>query len=353
MSKVTITTKKDIAEKIGGMSANGGGSISMSLEDYAKYSAAKKEIEQSAIALPSQSGQTQPAAFGQTNPAAFGSAIAVPPGRIKTTESIAGAVDRKYGKRIAAALEALTSRKPFGYDPGNDPVFAAYKSTYEREGESAFRRVLNDNNTSVTGASGAVLSEAIAARNSELKKLTDIIPELAGEAYKRYMGEGERLSDELKTIAGLAADEYDREYKANRDAYSDLVKTLSAERSERHWNAEQEQQRIQNERNAESDVYKNALARIETEMAGVKLRYYPAMLESDILAGSYKAESDALDNAAARGFYTGADEAALPWLAEYRTSGGYSISPMLTEAAYAYQREYNKKRAGIAAVMGW
>ena len=350
MANVTINTDKEKAEKIGGTTVSGGGSIRMSLDDYAKYNASREKSEKdetlpSAITMPTETVKTQQTVSGITS--------AMPTGRIKTSESIANAVNKKYGKKLERALEAMTSREAFSYDPERDNVYAVYKNIYEREGEAAFRRVLNDNNTSVTGASGAVLSEAIAARNSELKKLTDIIPELAGDAYKRYISEGERLSDEIKTIAGLYKDEYDRQYKANRDAYSDLADMLSIERSERHWNAEQEQQKLENERNAESDLYKNALSRINAEMANIKLGYYPSIIESEIVSGIYKTESDALNNALARGFYTRSDEAALPWLSQYRTSDGYSISTMLTEAAYTYQKEYNKKRANINAIMGW
>ena len=83
--------------------------------------------------------------------------------------------------------------------------------------ESAYRKILNENNTSVFGASGAVLSEAAAAKNAALKTLPDISGELYDRAYKRYTDETKRLKSELSEVSALAADAYKRMREADND----------------------------------------------------------------------------------------------------------------------------------------
>lgn len=71
--------------------------------------------------------------------------------------------DSKYGIIENKVLDSVLNRKEFTYDPESDVVYQAYKKQYEREAKHALRKILNDNNSSVATASGAVLSEAIAA----------------------------------------------------------------------------------------------------------------------------------------------------------------------------------------------
>ena len=73
----------------------------------------------------------------------------------------------KYGESEDKALKKVTDREDFSYDADKDPAFQAYREIYEDLAEKAYRKVLNDNNTSVTGASNVVLSEAMEAQNTE------------------------------------------------------------------------------------------------------------------------------------------------------------------------------------------
>lgn len=183
------------------------------------------------------------------------------------TEEIRRRTDDKYGREIEDALYEILNRSSFSYNPDNDVAYQAYKEQYTREAEDALRRVLNDNNTSVTGASGAVLSEAMAMRDQALAKLTDKIPELVGEAYDRYNDETQRLYDNLDELSKLAGDYYDRMYRSDRDAKSEIQKAGAAER-------EESQRNITNERNRINDYYDNELNRIAIDKGNIDLRYY-------------------------------------------------------------------------------
>lgn len=265
--------------------------------------------------------------------------------------------EKKYGKAIDAALDAVLEREPFSYNPETDAVYNAYRNQYEREADAAYRRVLNDNNTSVTGASGAVLAEAAASRNDYLSKITDMIPQLANDAYSRYNGETDRLNGALKNLADIAGKYYERSYQRERDSYNDLIASAAAESKEKQRHIENhridEQNRIQNEQTRINNEYTNAEKAANTAKKNIELRYYPAQLESEITNTRAKTENYTLENAQTRGFFTRSDEAALPWLSAYRTAYGYSINPQLAAAALEYEKAHSKKQGELAAEWGW
>lgn len=247
--------------------------------------------------------------------------------------------DEKYGKIEEDALNAMLNRKPFSYDVENDIVYQSYKKQYEREAEHALRRILNDNNTSVTGASGAVLSEAMAAQNAQLEKITDKIPELYKDAYERYNKDGETMYKNFDAINKIADNYYDRLYKSNEAIKDSIVKAGKEERDER-------QRILENERLVEKDIYENALKEIE-------LLYYGDEMESDIIETRVSAENTAIDNALARGFFVESDEIAIPWLENYRmTNGSYSISPSAAKLTDEYQSSRARERGKIHARIG-
>lgn len=270
-------------------------------------------------------------------------------------ENVVGMTEQRYGSRIDDALNAILEREEFSYDPEQDPAYQAYRTQYLREAEEAMRRVLNDNNSSLTGASGAVLSEAMADRDAQLAKLTDMIPVLEQNAYNRYTGETQRLLSNLESAQDTADSYYDKLYTQNRDAVSDMVAAGEAERAEK-------QRWIDNQRSAEKDYYENELSRLELEERGIDLSRYDdmsaealraAILENDSLEHSNAQTiiEDAYSNAMARGFFTGADEMYMPWLAGYRSGGGYSIDPWTAEAEREYDMQMAKQRAAYDGSM--
>lgn len=262
---------------------------------------------------------------------------------------------RSYGSEIDSALDAILNREEFSYDPEEDPAYQAYRTQYLREAEDAMRRVLNDNNSSLTGASGAVLSEAMADRDAELQKLTDMIPVLEQNAYNRYTGETQRLLSNLESAQNTADAYYDKQYEVNRDAINDVVSAGAAER-------EENQRWIDNQRNIANDYYDNELRRIELEKGGIDLSRYDAesaealrsiILQNDELEQSniQTGRENAFNNALMRGFFTAEDEEYLPWLADYRSDSGYSLDPWDAEAEREYDIEMAKLRAAYDGSM--
>lgn len=282
---------------------------------------------------------------------------------IENMESRAGVIgmdgaekarQEKYGESEDKALDKITQREEFSYDTETDPAFQAYREVYEDLAEKAYRRVLNDNNTSVTGASNVVLSEAMEAQNNELRKLAQMVPELYENAFDRYIEEGEADRKDVDTITKVADSFYDRLYNQNLDATDRLREAGEKEREEK-------QRWTDNARDAEDDYYDHALddidiakGNIDIAKGNMELEVYPETLRNEINADLSQNESRTMENALARGFFIESDEASIPWLSQFKNEDGtYSVSPQTMALAYDYQVYYNRERAKINAKMGW
>lgn len=215
--------------------------------------------------------------------------------------------EKKYDPATEAALAKILERDEFSYNPENDVVFQSYADQYRRNAEDALRRILNDNNTSVAGATGAVLSEAMAAYDNEMDKITDAIPELAKDAYNRYVDEDSLKRDDLDMIQGLADTYYKRHYTANRDQINDSNGAMDSERQEKQ--QINQERRAQETHDIEQDAYKEAYRKTMSD--------------------------NAMSDALARGFFIPSDEIIFPWLAQFKTADGkYSVHPADAEASY-------------------
>lgn len=247
--------------------------------------------------------------------------------------------EEKYGEREREALNKVTDREKFSYDTETDDAFNAYRDVYEDLAEKAYRRVLNDNNTSVTGASNVVLAEAMEAQFNELRKIAEKVPDFYEDAHKRYLDEGESYRKDLDTITKLADSFYDRLYSQNLDATDRLIEAGETEREEK-------QRWTENAQDEKKAYYDNAKNEIE-------LANYEETVRNELNADATQNESRAMENAKNRGFFIESDEASMPWLKEYRTEDGkYSISPQMASLAYEYQVYHTRERAKINAKMG-
>ena len=286
--------------------------------------------------------------------------------------------DEKYKTAEDSAFSDVTNREPFSYEPENDPVYNAYKKQYESNAQKALRRVLNENNTSVSGASGAVLSDAMAARDAELQKISDVIPELYSDAYERYINETKLKNDTLATVNDIANAYYDKIYQSNKDLTDRINNSGNIEREER-------QRQIDNDRNAEHDAYQRAFDDLELEYTAIansiELSNMDNQMKTDIekkkvdiektMADTEKSKADtekskadtekskvssekiAMENAVARGFFVQSDESLMPWLSQYRNeNGSYRISPSVAKIAYEYAAAHAREEGKLDAQWG-
>lgn len=123
-----------------------------------------------------------------------------------------------YDAEIQELYGKIVNRGGFKYSPSADPLYGAYRDRYTREGALAMRDSMGQA-AALTGGYSSSYAQSVGQQQYDayLQKLSDAIPELYSTAYQQYKGEGERLTAQLQTAKGLAADEYGR----HRDSVAD------------------------------------------------------------------------------------------------------------------------------------
>ena len=121
----------------------------------------------------------------------------------------------QYVNRYQDLLDQLTSeyvnRDPFAYDYQTDPRWQAYKKEYTREGRRSSEDTLGQYAAMTGGTpSTAAMTAAQQAGNYYNAQMTDKIPELYQLAYDMYLGEGDRMLQQMNAVQSREQSDYDR-----------------------------------------------------------------------------------------------------------------------------------------------
>lgn len=192
-----------------------------------------------------------------------------------TPADVTQAYEDRYGGVVDDALNTLLNREEWSYDPDTDLAWQTYLDQYTNLGEDAYRRALNDNNTNVFGASGAALSEALAARNDYMQEAAYQLPQLIRDSYDRYTGETDRLRNNLADSRTVGNDYYDRTYQQRADTYDEMYQALQDERDEKRWQDQWADEHASNLQTLyQGDVYNARYPEIvDTDLALNRLDY--------------------------------------------------------------------------------
>lgn len=252
---------------------------------------------------------------------------------LSTPQEIYKDYSRDHGSARKSALDKLQSREEFSYSTEADPVYQAYRDHYTQAANAALAQILNANNSSLYGASGAVLSEAFAARDAELRALDNKLPELYAAAYERYKDETKRLRDNYSDIRTEANDAYTQAREMSNDAWDRA-------RAERQDYYSEQQRQYENERQHENDILARAAQRLAMEGQISENRSLAAQADMDErYAGMYPEFLAA--ELAARQLENAASERELDTDAQVREL-----------ARQAYLKSYYGKRGSIDGILG-
>ncbi len=221
---------------------------------------------------------------------------------VQTPNALADAYAKKYLSDAEQLLNRLSRQEEFSYDPDTDPVYQAYVNKYRLEGERAGREAIADLSALTGGyANSAAVTAGAQARQYYAKQMTDVIPELAQQAYQRYI---QKYQTDL-TLLNEMVDLYDTAYQnatsadnAQRKAINDVASS-NVERDEAAW--EKNWKNLQNQQEYEIAEKESAWNDILSEMAIVKgnlqnqglelsnlekeiyLEYYEMLLQAELL----------------------------------------------------------------------
>lgn len=207
--------------------------------------------------------------------------------------------ESKYDPAIEALLNEILTREDFSYNVENDPLFAQYKTMYNREGDRAMRDTLAEAAANAGGMNSYAISAAQQANNYYASQLNDKIPELYQLAYEMYLQDKESKIQDL----GLLTQMDDRQYSMYRDlmgdwwndksfaygAFSDAVSQGNWEKnfnSNEYWN---EKEWTANDQAAAKDEVWNLISLGVTPSADLIARAGMSQTDIDLAVAAVKA----------------------------------------------------------------
>lgn len=204
---------------------------------------------------------------------------------IETPNETLNRYNQRWDEPTQRALDRVINRREFSYDPDTDPMFRQYMTEREREADLNFRKTLNANNTSVYGASGAVLSEAAAQRANALRDIAEAQRTYRNDAYGRYTDDYDMRRQALNSLMGVSGEDYDREYRANADAYERATgeRKYYDDRMDTTW--EQDQAARTNDLLREGYGIGNRSAAAQADVNRMYADRYPEILDSEVTSG--------------------------------------------------------------------
>ena len=220
-----------------------------------------------------------------------------------------------YGDRLEKLLRPLVEQQKFSYDPDKDEAYQTYRAKMQDNAEKAFRRVLNNNNMSLQTASGAVLAEAMRARDEYLKQADDALLDYRNNALNEYESDTSRMRNNLSDAYSLFNDFYNKQYQTNRDQFSDSITANELANKERQQDFENDITRNRYENEARQQAYENEQMDIRTpyELAAMQLQNIGAQLSNEQIAETVRhlVKDNLMTEAYTRGYLT--PEGAREW----------------------------------------
>ena len=153
--------------------------------------------------------------------------------------------DDSLRKQQNALYGQIAGREPFQYDAKNDPLYGIYRDRYIQNGRMAMKDTMGQT-AALTGGYGSSYGQAVGQQQYDayLQGLTDVIPELYGQAYQQYQDEGDRLRQQYQMLG----DQADTAYSQYRDQLGDW-------QYERAWQEQQDQTAYARQQDAYGQLY--------------------------------------------------------------------------------------------------
>lgn len=146
---------------------------------------------------------------------ALGSALSSRPSAEGSTGS--------YKSQISSALDELSNREQFSYNPDGDALYRQYKDSYINSGKRAMQDTVGQASALTGGYANSYAQTAgQQAYNNQIQKLNDIVPELYKLAYTKYTDETKDLYNRLSALSDADQTEYDRYRDSVSDWYNDI-----------------------------------------------------------------------------------------------------------------------------------
>ena len=124
-----------------------------------------------------------------------------------------------YGSKTGDLIDNITS---FDYDPDTDPIMAAYRKQFTREGERAAANALATSAAATGGRPSSYANTAAQqAANYYAAQLADKVPELREQAFAELLQQLGAVQSQDEIDYKRFLDEVNTDYQRDRDAVND------------------------------------------------------------------------------------------------------------------------------------
>lgn len=218
----------------------------------------------------------------------------------------------EYGDRINAALDLITNRDKWSYNPDTDPAYQAYRDMYTREGNRAYQDAYAAMAANTGGyGSSAGMTAAGQQLNYYMQQLGDRIPELEQNDYNRWYNDQLLNREAFNSLITAADNDYSKAYQANRDAVNDTnnanyynyLRDIDARdynrsvyESDRSFDRDKEVQDREWAYQAAAWDLQNALSRNQVSQSNIDTQNYAKNAELDMQAKEYANDDARLAN---------------------------------------------------------
>lgn len=147
-----------------------------------------------------------------------------------------GAYQSAWEEQLNAMIGKILGREKYSYDLNEDALYQQYKDRYIQQGKMAMMDAMGQAQAATGGYGSSFAQQAgQQAYQSYLQGLNDIVPELAGQAYDRYVREGQNLYNQYALLGEQEAQDYGRYQDALSAYYAELDRRQSQYDTERDY----------------------------------------------------------------------------------------------------------------------
>lgn len=128
-----------------------------------------------------------------------------------------------YDQQIQDTYSQIQNRPAFNYDVDGDALYQQYKERYTQNAKNAMKDSMGQA-AALTGGYGSSYAQGVGQQRYDetMRGLTDMIPTLEQNAYKKYQDQGAALQDRYNMLNSMAA----TEQATTKDAYSQLAQLI-------------------------------------------------------------------------------------------------------------------------------
>ena len=121
--------------------------------------------------------------------------------------------DNKYQAQIDALLDKMANQKPFSYDFASDPMWQTLSDQYKRNALLGMQSAMGEA-AGLTGGYGSSYAQQVGQQTYQqnISEMTDIIPELAGNALNVWQANNNQLASNLSALQSQQGADYSRYY---------------------------------------------------------------------------------------------------------------------------------------------